>query len=315
MIQKKENVSSVPFANIPSGALMNSATKLPSTPPPETRWEPSLTADEWDALYPGILDGVIGLAGSANVIMQLSRLNVGYGVKESRVESGSLFKRPLKRARTTFTYLAVALMGTPEEKLAYRQAVNRSHAQVRSTASSPTPYNAFDPELQLWVAACLYWGIADTYQRIHGPMTKEKASRFYQLAQPLGTTLQVRSSMWPADLDAFNAYWEENLARLRLDDTIRSYLMALVDLKFLHPLLRPGPVQRFHRFMTTGFLPAHLREEMHLSWDAKQQAQFERTLSGLETINRLMPQVIRQLPMRFVLWDFRRRLRNNQPLV
>ena len=49
---------------------------------------------------------------------------------------------------------------TAEEKLAYRRAVNGAHAQVYSTDESPVEYNAFNPELQLWVAACLYWGFA-----------------------------------------------------------------------------------------------------------------------------------------------------------
>ena len=51
-------------------------------------------------------------AGAANVIMQLSSPGVGYGVVESKVDSGNLLKHPWKRARTTFQYLAVAILGT-----------------------------------------------------------------------------------------------------------------------------------------------------------------------------------------------------------
>ena len=56
--------------------------------------------------------GIALLAGSANVIMQLALPGVGYGVMESRVESGRIDRHPIKRARTTFTYLAVAGRGT-----------------------------------------------------------------------------------------------------------------------------------------------------------------------------------------------------------
>ena len=55
--------------------------------------------------------GVALLAGPANVIVQLARPGVGYGVMESRVESGRVGLHPIKRARTTFTYLAVATGG------------------------------------------------------------------------------------------------------------------------------------------------------------------------------------------------------------
>jgi uncharacterized protein (DUF2236 family) len=103
-------------------------------------------------------DAVVGaglLAGTANVIMQLSRAPVGYGVLESKVDSGNVFHHPLKRTRTTLTYLAVASMGTDAERAAYRRGVNRPHAQVHSSVESPVAYNAFDTDLQLWVAACL----------------------------------------------------------------------------------------------------------------------------------------------------------------
>lgn len=71
----------------------------------------------------GIDEGLMGvalLAGPANVIMQLAQPGVGYGVMESRVESGRVDLHPFKRARTTFTYLAVATNGRqrgPEGRL------------------------------------------------------------------------------------------------------------------------------------------------------------------------------------------------------
>src|SRR5882757_6986742 len=128
----------------------------------------------------GIDDGLMGvalLAGPANVIMQLGRPGVGYGVLESRVESGRVDRHPIKRARTTFTYLAVATKGSDEQKAAFRRAVNRAHAQVYSTEESPVAYNAFDKDLQLWVAACMYKGGVDVYRMFIGEMDHETAER------------------------------------------------------------------------------------------------------------------------------------------
>jgi len=44
------------------------------------------------------------------------------------------------------------------------------------------------------------------------------------LAQPLGTTLQVRPEMWPEDLAAFEQYWQQTLPKLRIDPTVRAML-------------------------------------------------------------------------------------------
>ncbi|HVL01050.1 MAG TPA: oxygenase MpaB family protein [Dongiaceae bacterium] len=278
------------------------------------KWPAPLNGREWDRLFPGVMDGIGVLGGGANVIMQLALLPVGYGVADSKVESGALFKHPIKRARTTFTYLAVAMMGTTEEKLAYRKAVNKSHTQVRSAEGDKVQYNAFDPELQLWVAACLYWGFMDTYSKLYGEPDRARLEEFYRMAEPLGTTLQVRPGMWPADLDAFDRYWQAGLNKLQIDDKVRTFLTRLVDLKFLHPVLsRPfGP---FHRFITTGFLPQTVRDQMRLDWSPSQQQNFDRFMKTVGGVNRLMPRLLRQFPFNLVMWDFRRRLRKGLPLV
>ncbi|HEY0916594.1 MAG TPA: oxygenase MpaB family protein [Solimonas sp.] len=279
--------------------------------PLQMQWPAPLTPREWDRRFPGILDGLGLMAGGANVILQLSRLPVGRGVLESRVESGNIFRHPFKRFRTTVTYLAVALLGNSAEKLAYRHAVNRQHAQVHSTAESPVAYKAFDPNLQLWVAACIYWGFADAHAKLHGPMTPEQAAEFYRLAEPIGTTLQVRPGMWPADLDAFTRYWEEGLQTLEMDEPVRRYLTDIADRKFLPPALGGGR----GRFMTTGFLPPALRELMRFPWSPSHQQGFEHRLASMARFNRRLPRVIRQLPYTLAMWDLRRRMRRGLPLV
>lgn len=279
--------------------------------PLQMQWPAPLTLREWDRRFPGILDGVALMAGGANVILQLSRLPVGRGVLESRVDSGNIFKHPFKRFRTTVTYLAVALLGSTQEKLAYRQAVSRVHAQVRSTAESPVAYNALDPELQLWVAACIYWGFVDTHAKLRGPLDQAQSTELYRLAEPIGTTLQVRPGMWPADLAAFERYWAEGLRKLALDEPVRGYLTDIADRRFLPSQLGGGR----GRFMTAGFLPQALRALMRFDWGPSQQARFEQRLSRIARFNRRLPRWIRQLPFMLAMWDLRRRLRRGLPLV
>lgn len=280
----------------------------------QTSWPSPLSPKEWDERYPGILDALSIAGGGANIILQLALPAVGYGVKESRVESGAVFKHPIKRARTTFTYLAVALLGTTEEKLAYRKAVSRMHAQVYSTDASPVKYRGLDADLQLWVAACLFWGVLDTLEKFRGEVPPEKAAELMALAQPLATTLQVRPEQWPADIPAFKVFWENEIQKLQIDDTIRSFLQSVIELKFLHPSISVvlGPV---YRFMTTGFLPPRLREEMQLEWSATHQSLFDLMIKTVAFANKPLPRVVRQMPLSLVWWDFRRRLRKGLPLV
>src|SRR5258708_376986 len=97
---------------------------------------------------PEVWDGLAGVglaAGGANVIMQLSRLPVGHGVAKSTVDSGRVDKHPIKRARTTTAFLAVAMLGAEEDRLAIRREIARAHKPVHSEPSDPVQYNAFDP--------------------------------------------------------------------------------------------------------------------------------------------------------------------------
>lgn len=258
--------------------------------------------------------GAALLAGSANVIMQLSWPGVGYGVYESKVDSGNLFKHPVKRTRTTITYLAVALLGTDRERELYREAVNTSHRQVRSTASSPVSYNAFDRRLQLWVAACLYRGVEDVGE-IFGPsLTEEEKEQRYQESAALATTLQVPPDMWPPDRNAFDEYWTESLEQVSIDETIRRHLLDIADLRFL-PAPFPQLLGGFSRFITTGFLPQHFRDEMRLSWSARRQRRFDRLMRVLAAVVRALPRPLRRFPYNLCLLDLRARIRLGLRLV
>jgi uncharacterized protein (DUF2236 family) len=264
------------------------------------------------------LMGILLIAGPANVIMQLAQPGVGYGVMESRVESGRVDRHPIKRARTTFTYLAVATNGSDEQKAAFRRAVNRAHAQVYSTDESPVAYNAFDTDLQLWVGACLYKGAVDVYRMFIGEMDHETAERHYREGMALGTTLQVPADKWPADRAAFDRYWQESLAKVHIDDAVRDYLWPIAAGR-VRGVRLPAALQRaldnFGLLITTGFLPQRFRDEMKLDWNAGKQRRFDRTIGVLRFINNLLPRFIRRFPFNVLLKDVDRRIRTGRPLV
>lgn len=267
-------------------------------------------------------DGMMGvalLAGPANVIMQLARPEVGYGVLESRVESGRVDLHPIKRARTTFTYLAVATAGSDAQKAAFRKAVNDVHAQVRSTSESPVAYNAFDPELQLWVAACLYKGGIDIQRIFVGEMDDDAADQHYRDGMALGTTLQVKSRLWPPDRAAFDRYWRQQLEeKIHIDDAVRDYLYPIAAGR-MRGLTLPAPLRGVPEsvalLITTGFLPQRFRNEMRLPWDAARQQRFDRLMGLLGTVNNLLPRFARRLPFDVLLWDLDRRIKAGRRLV
>jgi uncharacterized protein (DUF2236 family) len=283
----------------------------------DTRIHITRSTPRWDnrpATAADALDFWSFAAGAANVVMQLCWPSVGYGVVESKVESGNLMKHPWKRARTTFSYLAVALLGDTDDRAAYRDAVDGVHRQVQSEPDSPITYSAFDRDLQMWVAACLFVGLEDTYQLLRGKMTDELAEHFYRSAFPLGTTLQVSADQWPATRRDFDQYWNQACRRVVLDNVVRSYLQDLINLRMITALLRPmfAPLLRF---LTVGFLAPVFREALQVEWTAGQQRRFEYLFRMVAFVNRFLPKFIRQGGSYVLLADVRNRIHRRRNLI
>ncbi|HZA08494.1 oxygenase MpaB family protein [Mycobacterium sp.] len=261
-----------------------------------------------------LLNPAAVLLPAANVIMQLAMPAVGYGVLQSPVDSGNVYKHPFKRARTTGTYLAAATVGTDTDRAMIRHAVDGVHARVRSGPTSPVCYNAFDPRLQLWVAACLYRYYLDQHEFLYGPLDDAAADAVYQDAKRLATTLQVRDDMWPPDRAAFDEYWKRSLDELRIDPPVREHLYGVASLAFLPwPLrLTAGPI---NLFATTGFLPPEFRSLMRLRWTNKQQRRFEWLLAGLRIADRVIPPRLWTFGYELYLRDMRSRARRGKRIV
>src|SRR3954447_5265259 len=255
------------------------------------------------------------LYGSANVVMQLALLPVGRGVAESTVDSGRVDRHPFKRQRTTGSYLIVAMLGSEAEREAMRREVNRQHSGVvRSEDEADVAYNAFDPKLQLWVAACIYVGFAVWLELARGPLTDEQRDAFYRRCARLGTTLQVPEEMWPADRDAFAAYWWQAMDGIEMDDVTRGYLRDLANVRFLHPWAR-RVVARPNRLLTVGFLSERFREQLGEPWTADDQRRFERFLRTALRLDRRLPAWVRHSLLNVYEWDVKRRIRRGRPIV
>ena len=204
----------------------------------------------------------------ANVVMQLANPAVGYGVVESRVDRGRGDLRPIKRARTTAQYLAVATLGSESDREFFHEAVHQIHAQVTSTGASPVSYNANHAGYQLWVALCLVRYYTDQWQMMHGPLAGADLDRIIEMARPLGTTLNVPETRWPATWAEYEQRFAEGLEDVEIDDTVRDYLQSLADFRVLeirmkqlgtlaHKTIGPWSLS-----MTKFGVPRRIRDEM-----------------------------------------------------
>ncbi|MBM4510246.1 DUF2236 domain-containing protein, partial [Rhodococcus hoagii] len=155
--------------------------------------------------------------------------------------------RPLDRLRTTMTYVYAVTLGTPEEKQACGAAGQQGARPVRSER-----YNAFDPELQLWVAATLYRNGSDMYRRFFGDsLTPTRSAVPTVRGVRDGAAGQGRHV--PATRAEFDAYWDRMIESAEVDDQVRAYVRGLLSGgKAPLPVRLTMPLQRF---FTIGLLP------------------------------------------------------------
>lgn len=255
------------------------------------------------------------LGGPANVVMQPSPAPVGRGVVESTLDSGRFDLHPRKRGRTTLTYLAVAMLGTDEERAAYRAATDTSHRHVRSRPGSPVKYKRLRPRTPT-VGRRLHLprrrGFADLSLR---PTPRGGRRRVVPESARFGTTLQMRPEMWPADRTAFARYWEAKSAEISLDAEVKAYLLEQVVGLGPYSRLEQLAFRRVNRFFTTGFLPHRFREELGLDWGPGRQRAFRLVMRAIGALTAAGPERWRLYPLNRHLADMRRRRALGKPLV
>lgn len=236
-------------------------------------------------------EAVLIAAGGRSILLQLADPAIGHGV----AAHSDFASRPVDRLRGTLTYVYAIACGTTEEVAAVTRRVNRAHAPVRGHGGEDAPaYNAYTPELQLWVAATLYDSAITLHELINGPLEDAVADQVYQEYAGLGTALQLPGGLWPEDRAAFRLYWRERLALLRTDATTRA-----VARKMLHP--RTGPVwlrlsMPLGRLLTTGLLPVEVRALFELPWSPRAQRRFDRVLRLVVVVYPALPRRLRHWP-------------------
>lgn len=242
-------------------------------------------------------ESMLLLGAGATVLLQLADPGTGHGV----ADHSTTLQRPLDRLRATMTYVYAVTLGTAQERKAIVRMVGKAHVPVRSET-----YSAFDPELQLWVAATLYRNCADMYVRIFGPLPDADRERVYRQSAVFGTALQVEDDMWPQTSAEFDRYWDEKIATLEVDTQVRAFTRSLLaggDSPL--PVRMVMPLQRF---LTIGLLPPRLRDEYALPWSRRDQRRFDLFWKAFPPVYRRIPRKIRQLSATYYLHDMRRRL-------
>lgn len=254
-----------------------------------------------------ILEQGLLLGAGSTVFYQLADKGTGLGV----AEHSTTLQRPVDRLRTTLLYVYMTVTGTEEERAAIARMVNRSHKRVQSQGR----YSAYDPELQLWVAATLAFNGLFLYERIFGRLDDASRERIYRESQVLGNVLQVKPEMWPPTLSDFEEYWEKKIQTLETDPAVQVYVQRLLDEKRQPLAVRLFMGGYVESLLTRGNLDPRVRDLLGLTWTPGDQRTYDLFWKVFPPVYRRVPKPLRTLPGRLILIDTRRRLRAGKRVI
>lgn len=227
--------------------------------------------------------------GGAAILLQLAHPAVARGV----ARHSDFSERPLDRLFGTLDYVYTIAFGDEEMVASVVRRVNRAHGPVHGKRAEPA-YNAVDPELQLWVAATLYYAAMQVQDRLLGSLDDASAEAVYLDYAALGARLQMPAELWPSDRDGFERYWEGMLAQLEPSHESRTVVQAL-----MHPRTVPFAARAampLIRLVSTGLLPPAVRALHGLHWDSRRQLRFDRVFRITRFVYPRLPRNARVWP-------------------
>ena len=251
-------------------------------------------------LEPAIMFG----AGRA-LMLQIAHEAVAQGVEEHSDFKGNPFKRLLGTLEAMY-----AVVYGSEELAA---GVGRRISWIHTFVVGPT-YSANDPANLMWVHATLADTALRCYEELVGPLSPADEATYYEEMTQVAEVFGVPRAEQPATIADFRAY---------VDDTVRTMDVTPIgkDLAafILDPTLPLGlhvplkPLLAVQRMFTLGSLPAPIREQLGVTWDARAQARYDRAHRGLRRLFRITPAPLRTAGPRlngvYLLWLASRHVR------
>ncbi len=179
---------------------------------------------------------------------------------------------PYARLQRTAVVVDEIIWGSKRKADAFTARVRAAHANVRGSIPEDagpypagTPYAADDPDLLLWILACLVDAADLMYSRYVQPLSRAEREHLWQDYRVVGECFGLKPGEMPADIEAFDAYIREMTAELWVTPAARELGRRIV-LEVPVPLAAV-PLRELVNQLTVGLLPARVRKGYGLRWD------------------------------------------------
>jgi uncharacterized protein (DUF2236 family) len=166
--------------------------------------------------------------GARAVLLQAAHPLVIAGARET----GFYERNPWKRLQRTLMLTYTITFGSKAEAHTAAERINDVHARVKGIdAVTGLPYDALDPELLLWVHACLVDSALLFEKLTVGRLDEAGRQRFHEEQMLAAEMVMIPRSVIPPTVPALRAYMQEVIdgGILRVTDAARRVADLFVD--------------------------------------------------------------------------------------
>jgi uncharacterized protein (DUF2236 family) len=236
-------------------------------------------------------ESVVALAGPRALLMQAAHPVAFAGFF---AHTGAL-DEPYERLARTAAVLDTIVFGSRQAADRATRRVRAMHGRVRGVTPDGTPYAADDPELLLWILACLVDSALVVYQKYVRSLSPGERDAYWRDYRVIGGLFGLRDAEMPATIEDFDAYMDGMLRgdALRVVPAARELAVQIV-LKPPVPLAA-RPLLELTNQITVGLLPREIRRQYGLRWDPARELALH---GGAECVRRV---VVPLLPARLRL--------------
>jgi len=203
-------------------------------------------------------EGSVMIGGVRALLMHAAHPLVAAGARQTGMYDRDPWKRLERTLRQTFT----VVFGTRQEAAEASRRIDEIHGVVKGIDPvTGLPYDARDPDLLLWVHACLVSSFLELERRTVGKLDDAGRQRFHEEQMLAVEPLRLPRERIPATVQALDAYLDEviaggilrrteaaasvaDLVRLPPAQVPRRWLWRLVSFLAFHSL--PPDLRRFY---------------------------------------------------------------------
>lgn len=231
---------------------------------------------------------VVALSGPRALLMQAAHPVAFEGFF---AHTGALAD-PYKRLQRTAEVMDTIAFGPREKADRMTRRVRAMHRKVRGELREDagrfpagTPYGADDPDLLLWILACLVDSALVVYAKYVAPLSDDERDDYWQDYKVIGRLFGLADADMPDTIDDFDRYFTGMLEGPDLHVTSRARELGIqIVMKPPIPTVA-RPLMELVNQITVGLLPNRVRRGYEFSWDPVRAAALH---GGAEYVRRLV---------------------------